>query len=160
MVARSVGQLSSGNCMPVLVMNPSDTDIHLDKGICITKAELTPMYQRVIFANGNKKRIDMINMINEIQRTKPIERDDIEVDEIFEAHKDDLVSLLNRYRNNVSLPGEPPGRTKLIKHKICLDTPKSLYTPQYRVAACHQNALDQQIEEMLRDKVIRESESV
>ena len=158
-VARSVGQLSSGNCMPVLVMNPSDTDIHLDKGICITKAELTPMYQRVIFANDKKKRIDMINMINEIQRNKPIERDDIEVDEVFEAHKDDLVSLLNRYRNNVSLPGEPPGRTKLIKHKICLDTPKPLYTPQYRVAACHQNALDQQIEEMLQDKVIRESKS-
>ena len=65
-VTKSVGQLSSeGNCMPVLLLNPSVNDIHLNKGMCFTKAELTPMYQRIIFANERAESITTVNCIAE-----------------------------------------------------------------------------------------------
>ena len=159
-IARSLDQLHSGtDQVNVMIMNPTNKDVNVSKGMHLTMLTPVPNYQKVIYSDGKNGPMHVISAINEGKVKPKIDPEMIQVDEQFLNYKDELVTLLNKYRNNVSIPGEPPGRTKLIKHKIILDTKRPLYTPQYRVPNVHQKALDNEIEEMLRDDVIRESKS-
>ena len=83
----------------------------------------------------------------------------VEVDKDMESYKEDLIRLLNQYRENISLPGEAPGRTNVMRHVIRLSTEKPLYTPQYRVPMIHQKSLDDVIDDILKEGVIRELKS-
>ena len=74
-------------------------------------------------------------------RNAPITNEMIEVDPDMGLYKEDLIRLLNQYRENISLPGEAPGRTNGMRHVIRLSTEKPLYTPQYRVPVIHQSHL-------------------
>ena len=159
-IARSLDQLHSGtDQVNVMIMNPTNKDVNVSKGMHLTMLTPVPNYQKVVYSDGKSGPMHVISAINEGKVKPKIDPEMIQVDEHFMNYKDELVTLLNKYRNNVSIPGEPPGRTKLIKHKIILDTKRPLYTPQYRVPNVHQKALDNEIEEMLRDDVIRESKS-
>ena len=93
------------------------------------------------------------------ERSSPIMEDMLEVDEFSSDYKSDLLALLNKFRANVSLPGEAPGRTKVLKHTIKLDTEQPLYTPQYRVPVIYQRPLDDVVKDMLNVEVIRVSQS-
>ena len=144
-IARSLDQLhGETNQVNLMVVNPTNKDVN---------------YQKVVFSDEKNDPMHVINAINEDKVKPKIDPEMIQIDAKFLDYKDELVTLLNKYRNNVSIPGEPPGRTKIIKHKIILDTKIPLYTPQYRVPNVHQKALDNEIEEMLKDNVIRESKS-
>ena len=159
-IARSLDQLHSGtNQVNIMVMNPTNKDVNVIKGMHLTMLTPVPKYQKVIYSDGKNGPMHVISAINEGKVKPKIDPEMIQIDEQFLNYNDELVTLLNKYRNNVSIPREPPGRTKIIKHKIILDTKRPLYTPQYRVPNVHQKALDNEIEEMLRDDVIRESKS-
>ena len=92
-------------------------------------------------------------------RNAPITDEIIEVDAEMGLYKKDLVRLLNRYRKNISLPGEALRRTNVMRHVIRLSTEKPLYTPQYRVPGIHQQPFDNVIDDMLKEGVISESKS-
>ena len=157
-VGRTLGQLRSEKqaIMPILLINLSKHEINLEKGRFITKALPAPTYQRV-----KDQPAPTTSTVHEVvhERSTPLTGEMLEVDDFFSDYKNELVVLLNKYRNNISLPGEAPGRTKVLKHTIKLDTEQPLYTPQYRVPVIHQAPLDEVIKEMLTDKVIRESQS-
>ncbi len=72
--------------------------------------------------------------------------------------KPSLLSLLNKYRNEIALPGEPLGATDKTEHQIKLkpNTHPS-YTPAYRVSHSQRHIVDQQVKEMLEQGVIQHS---
>ena len=154
-IARSLDQLHRGtNQENLMVMNPTNKDVTISKGMHLTMLTPVPNYQKVVYSDEKNEPMHIISAINEGKIKPKIDPEMIQIDEKFPDYKDELVTLLNIYRNNVSIPGESPGRTKIIKHKIILDTKRPLYTPQYRVPNVHQKALDNEIE-MLKDNVIR-----
>ena len=158
MVGRTLGQLRSEKeaIMPILLINLSKHEFNLEKGHFVTEAFPAPSYQRVL-----TQTTPTVSIINEVmhERITPLTQDMLEVDDFFSDYKKELLVLLNKFRNNISLPGETPGRTKVLKHTIKLDTEQPLYTPQYRVPVIHQAPLDDVIKEMLNDEVIRVSQS-
>ena len=158
MVGRTLCQLRSEKeaIMLILLINLSKHEFNLEKGRFVTEALPAPSYQRV-----QTQISPTVSTVNEVvhERSTPITDDMLEVDDFFSDYKKELLVLLNKFRNNISLPGETPGRTKVLKHTIKLDTEQPLYTPQYRMPVIHQAPLDDVIKEMLNDKVIRVSQS-
>ena len=136
MVGRTLGQLQSEKeaIMPILLINLSKHEFNLEKGRFVTEAFPAPSYQRV-----QAQTTPTVSIINEVvhERITPLTEDMLEVDDFFSDYKKELLVLLNKFRNNISLPGETPGRTKVLKHTIKLDTEQPLYTPQYRVPVIH-----------------------
>ena len=164
--------------IPVLMINLGKDNLIIQKNRFITSATETPYYQRVtkrfIHQDGTSRgKCSELSDIHNRDTTiagvgegtaiqlepPPITEEMVVVDEMFESDKSKLVNLLQEYRDVISLKGEPPGRCKTYRHEIILDTPKPLYTPQYRVPHKYQDALDNAISEMLEQDIIRESKS-
>ena len=150
------------NVIAVLLANPSPQDILLKRGMCITKACPSPNYREVEYNVEEREELTTHNVVANVvncTRNTHITSEMIEVDADVGSYKEDLIKLLNQYRENISLPGEAPGRTNVMRHVIRLSTEKPLYTPQYRVPVIHQKPLDDVIDDMLKEGVIRESKS-
>ena len=162
-VASSLDQIAeTTNTVMLLLINPSPQDIVLKKGMCVTQAEPSPNYQEIEYDPEEKDELAAPNVLANVEkstRNVPITGEMIEVDKDMESYRGDLLRLLNQYRENISLPGEAPGRTNVMRHVIRLSTEKPLYTPQYRVPMVHQKPLDDVIDDMLKEGVIRESKS-
>ena len=120
--------------MPILLINLSKHEFNLEKGCFVTEALPSPSYQRV-----HPQTSPTVPTVNEVvhERSTPITDDMLEVDDFFSDYKKELLVLLNKFRTNISLPGETPGRTKVLKHTIKLDTEQPVYTPQYSVPVIH-----------------------
>ena len=67
-----------------------------------------PSYQRV-----KDQPAPTTSTVHEVvhERSTPLTGEMLEVDDFFSDYKNELVVLLNKYRNNISLPGEAPGRS-------------------------------------------------
>ena len=130
--------------------------------MCVTKACPSPNYREVEYDIEERDGLTTHNIVANVMngtRDTHIASEMIVVDADMGSYKEDLIRLLNQYRENISLPGEAPGRTNVMRHVIRLSTEKPLYTPQYRVQGIHQKPLDDVIDDMLKEGVIRESKS-
>ncbi len=74
--------------------------------------------------------------------------------------KASLLSLLNKYRDVIALPGEPLGATDKTKHHIKLKpNTHPVYIPAYRLPHSQRQIVDQQVKDMLSQRVIQHSRS-
>ena len=74
--------------------------------------------------------------------------------------KEQVKDLLNKFRQIIALPGEKPGVTTVMTHKIRLEDETPVYRPQYRIPHVHQAALDKEVEQMRADGIISLSKSL
>ncbi len=80
--------------------------------------------------------------------------------EDYPEHRQTLINLLQRHRPVVALPGEPLGSTTLTEHTIRVKPgTKPVYIPAYRLPHSQRNEVQKQVQEMLAQKVITESNS-
>ena len=78
----------------------------------------------------------------------------------FPERKHELLSLLNHFRQCVSLPGEPLGHTDVIQHAIHLipdATPA--YVPAYRIPVSRRTKVDDAVRDMLAQDVVEPAAS-
>ncbi len=67
-----------------------------------------------------------------------------------------LVKLLAQYRQAVALPGEPLGVTTQVTHHIALQlNTQPTYIPSYRLAHSQKQGVQQKVDELLKEGVIR-----
>ena len=154
--------------LPMVILNMNRLPIIIQKGQMLTVANETPYYKTIYRSLDCvcSSNLEAGNHVAAIGTNKdktpglaPVAADMVEVDTEFESAKPQLMDLLSEFRDVLSLSGEPPGRSKFCRHEIILDTDKPLYTPQYRAPHKFQDQLDNAIEEMLDQGVIRESKS-
>ena len=76
-------------------------------------------------------------------------------------HKDaSLLDILAQHRDAIALPGEPPGLTNKIHHQInLLPHTSHIYTPAYRLPHSKREAVESSIAEMIRQGIVRSSNS-
>ncbi len=70
------------------------------------------------------------------------------------------MSLLNKYRDVIAVPGEPLGATDKTEHDIKLKSnTHPVYIPAYRLPHSQRQIVDQQVKGMLAQGVIQHSRS-
>ncbi len=78
----------------------------------------------------------------------------------YPEHRPSLLSLLNKYRSVIALPGEPLGPTSKAEHLIRLKSgAQPVYIPAYRLPHSQIQVVDEQIDDMLQQGVIQPSKS-
>ena len=78
----------------------------------------------------------------------------------FPEKKQDLLALLNSFRQCVSLPGEPLGHTSIIQHSIHLiPDSKPTYVPAYRVPVSRRTKVDDAVRDMLDQGIVEPAAS-
>ena len=78
----------------------------------------------------------------------------------FPDAKQELLTLLSTFRSCVSLPGEPLGKTEVVRHSIHL-TPgsKPPYVPAYRIPHSRRALVDDAVRTMIDDDVVEPAAS-
>ena len=80
--------------------------------------------------------------------------------EDYPGHRQTLITLLQQHRSVVALPGEPLGCTNIAEHTIRVKPgSKPVYIPAYRLPHSQRSEVNKQVQEMLAQKVITESNS-
>ena len=78
----------------------------------------------------------------------------------FPERKHELLSLLNHFRQCVSLPGEPLGHTDVLQHAIHLIPDAApAYIPAYRIPVSRRTKVDDAVRDMLAQDVIEPAAS-
>ena len=164
MVASGIAYLSDGsdpNVIPMKVANISAAPIVLNKGRVLTSASYAPPEFEANLGKNRSLPPESVNAISKATQSDkpPIQLEDFQVDESNEHVKEQVKDLLNEFRQIIALPGEKPGVTTVMTHKIRLEDETPVYRPQYRIPHVHQAFLDKEVEQMRVDGVISPSKS-
>ena len=164
MVASGIANLSDDsdpNVIPMKVANISAAPIVLNKGRVLTSDSYAPPEFEASFEKSKPLPPESVNALSKLTQSDkpPIQLEDFQVDEINEHVKEQVKDLLNEFRQIIALPGEKPGVTSVMTHKIRLEDQTPVYRPQYRIPHVHQAALDKEVEQMSADGVIFPSKS-
>ena len=159
MVASGIANLSDvsdPNVIPMKVANISAAPIVLNKGRVLTSASYAPPEFEASLEKSKSLPPESVNVISKATQADkpPIQLEDFQVDESNEHVKEHVKDLLNEFRQIISLPGEKPGVSTVMKHKIRLEVETPVYRPQHRIPHAHQAALDKEVEQMRADGVI------
>ena len=159
MVASGIANLSDGsdpNVIPIKVANISAAPIVLNKGRVLTSASYASPEFEASLEKSKSLPPESVNVISKATQADkpPIQLEDFQVDESNEHMKEKVKDLLNEFRQIIALPGEKPGVSTVMTHKIRLEDENPVYRPQYRIPHVHQAALDKEVEEMRADGVI------
>ena len=95
-------------------------------------------------------------MRRKIERKSDIEKQLNQID--YPEYKERLIHLLGKYEKIIALKGDTLGVTDKIKHHIAIprNTPP-LYIPAYRVPQSQKEKIEKEIDRMLEQKIIKES---
>ena len=78
----------------------------------------------------------------------------------FPQYRSELVRLLNRHRDTVTLSGDKLGRTSVIQHQVNLETgSKPFFIPNYRLPISQRPVVEELVQAMKRDGVVTPSTS-
>ena len=150
------------NTLYVQVANDRAGPLILDKGTQIGNVEIfeneikieesIPSHIVGQIGNMNKTIEEMKERRNKI---------DQQINNIdFPAHKNDLIDLLHKYSDVISLNNEKLGKTDVIYHHINIPRDSQpIYTPCYRLPQSQKEKVSTHLREMLEDGIIRESKS-
>lgn len=78
---------------------------------------------------------------------------------IEDSHRYNLEKIIHSYNDIFTLPGDCLPYTNHTTHTINVDNEKPINIKSYRPPECHKEEIRRQITEMLKDKVIKESNS-
>lgn len=161
MVAETLGRVVNGR-YPVLLLNPYDSEIMLPKNTMLGELEQIDEnkaeFVRTSFEYAQFMRIDEQKNSNDSEVSMPLSENPITLEHLDcpPKLKSRLLKFLQSRRDVLSLPGEPLGRTHLIKQDIKLEPGTvPIYTRQYPTPVGQAPALDQAVDEMLEANVIR-----
>ena len=146
-----------------LVVNTTGHQIKLRQGTFLTKALV---FDRKVEENPQElQRAYCSAVSSDLSTTDPASYQRTHLDSHVKVvdHpelKPPLLDLLSRHRDVIALPGEPLGSTECAEHYIKLKPGSSpVYVPAYRLPHSQRAVVDQQIREMLDQKVIQPSKS-
>ncbi len=72
----------------------------------------------------------------------------------------DLINLLTTYHDIIALPGDPLGATSVLQHLIpLLPEASPVYIPSYRHSKSHRAIIDNLVQDMLSNYVIKPTTS-
>ena len=78
----------------------------------------------------------------------------------FPQGKEELLSILTKYRDVLAFDGDTLGRTDVVTHKIVLEeNAKQFFIPNYRLPISQRQVVEEMIETMKKDGVVRPSKS-
>lgn len=95
----------------------------------------------------------------EIGKRIKLRQDHLKLSHIEESYKTPLERIIYSYNDIFTLPGDPLPYTNVTTHKIEVKNEKPINIRSYRPPECHKQEVRRQISEMLKDKVIKESNS-
>ncbi len=161
-VESTLNTVREGNRTLAFVVNTTGGPIKLNKGVLLSRAlafngqvmpepvELPPTY------------IGAVNHFPASDKTTPkLSLDSHAIILDYPELKTSILSLLNRYRDVIALPGEPFGATDKTEHHIKLKpNTHPVYIPAYRLLHSQRQIVDQQVKDMLAQGVIQHSRSV
>ena len=144
MVASGIANISDGsnpNVIPMKVANISVAPIVLNKGRVLTSASYASPEFEASLEKSKSLPPESVIVISKADKP-PIQLEDFQVDESNEHVKEQVKDLQNEFRQIIALPGEKPGVSTVMTHKIRLEDETPVYRPQYRIPHVHQAALD------------------
>ena len=148
------------NSVIISVANNLDNEINIHKGslICDTEMYKFPVLEVDEITPQVEKTIANFEIDKQHERKKSLEYQLNEVD--FPDAREKLVKLLLKYDDIIALKGDTLGVTDKIKHHISVprDTPP-IYIPAYRVAHSQKQNIEKEVEKMLEQGIIKESDT-
>ena len=136
------------NKFNALLFNPSDSDVFINKNNNIGLLEPINLQQIVsVQNNGNFSDVRKINA-NDISKSP----------ENCDSNQQ-LLDLLNEFRNIVALPGEDLGQTHVLEAEINTGDNNPIFTRQYPLPHKTHEIIDELSKDMLKKGIIRESSS-
>ncbi len=145
----------------VSVVNTIGGPIKLQQGVFLSRALV--FIEQVMQNPWNYRMLALVQLIilpPLIKTTQDLSLDPHVKVVDYPELKPFLLSLLNKYRDVITLPGEPLGATDKTEHHIKLK-PNTLpvYIPDYRLPYSKRQIVDQQVKHMLARGVIQHSQS-
>ena len=143
----------SGEKLITFVINQTDKAIHLMAGNILGKGQilgnrmLNIDEQTYLSFTGNKedKNLQIIKELNKLD---------------FPERSEQLVNLLEEFREVVAIKGDKLGRTSIVEHEIKIEpNAKSFFIPNYKLPISRREIINAKVEEMKRDDIVRESNS-
>src|SRR6266496_3888668 len=83
---------------------------------------------------------------------------DLKIGELDETQRKILMELIEKYKSTIALSKTKLGRTGIVKHKINTGDNPPIAQRYYRTTPANKKIIEDEIEKMLRDGVIRKSE--
>ena len=153
----------------VKVTNPNNEELQLGKGTDIGK--VSSNLEDYVFTEAGVEEIS--HTIGSVQSES---KEDLEGKlkrenkDLFQLYKEagdiiqgeerlELLRLLYRYREAFSVHDHDIGTTNILKHKIVPKSDKIVYRRQYRLSEAQHKQMDEEVENLLRSGVIKESMS-
>jgi len=102
-----------------------------------------------------------INVIRHESKTERVERirQTLRLDHLNSSELKHVSELIERNHDLFQLPGERLGCTTITEHKIATSDEQPINTKQYRFPPIHKDEIDRQVNEMLKNDIIKTSMS-
>ncbi len=153
--------MQEGNRTLALVVNTTAGLLKLKKGILLTQAlafDGQVMPAPIQLPSVNVGGVHDSSTSTEKSSTASLDTLVKVVD--YPEHRPSLLSLLNKYPSVIALPGEPLGATSKAEQLILLKSgAKPAYIPAYRLPHSQRQVVDEHIDDMLQQGVIKPSKS-
>ena len=148
--------ISNNNVMHVNLMNLGDTNVILKPGtkLC-TATYLNNTPSKSVNAVQSNEDVQSLNVTND--NLRPLTPEDVNCDN--PNVKDELINLLNSYRNACWLKDEPLGIYKGDELEIKLKQNVVINKTPYPIPVAYHTKLDKEIDSMLKDGIIKRSKS-
>ena len=144
-IARSIVKPNKkGNCL-VQCVNVSDTHVKLKNDSLVANAKSVDLVEDRTPDLAPKEIIDQIH--------------NLDLSHLSHTAKDDLISVLLNHSKAFSTKDEPIGHITNIVHELNTPPGAVSYIPQYRLAKTSQDAVQEQIKDLLKFKIIKECTS-
>lgn len=165
LIARSISPVESSNRVVLQLINTGSKEVTLYKGMKV--ATFTPQQNVTVFDNftqGMQDQTDFINVVNESHaelsmdpKEEPLEID-LKESNLNHEQKEELLSLLQNFKDVFVSNTAPLGRTSAVQHTIVTEGPP-IRQPQRRLPFSLKTQTKTEIETMLKQGVIRPSNS-
>lgn len=144
-----------GSCY-IAIQNLSNHPISLHSGVVI--GDVLPYPAPVTPIDSLPCHISTSSPLTSDSSSQQLDQHLNDVD--FHESRPELLALLSAYRSCVSLPGEPLGKTDVVRHSIHL-TPGSTptYVPAYRIPHSRRTLMDDAVKDMLKEDIIEPAAS-
>ena len=170
LVGRSVAKASEHEVL-LRMVNLTEAPILLPKKTVVGIASPVDVLEEEYTSRQNRpddtKVTDLhqTNVVNAVTREQMTHRDVTEIlEKINLSHlqgndRSKIQKLLCEYIDVFQAPNMKLSTTHLVKHRIYVEDPKPIFRPPYRVPYTQRAVLQEKIDEMLRNDIIRPSDS-
>ena len=154
-VARSLSPVLQNQGVVLQVMNTSPTPIKLYKG---SKLGIATPRHSILLLDIDDQPNTKVPSSNKDPNTAFLKEIDMESSSLMPSERAQLQKLLQNFSDVFKMPGKPNGRTPLVKHTIPTKG-SPIRQPLRRLPEKLKRIVDEEINEMLKNDIIRPSNS-